>query len=631
MPTVTPSENAPADTTPPARPDLPIFDLFNRDENTIYANVARMPVRGWTEVGAVVSLYDGDTKIGESGTDESGNWNILSDALPDGHHQLSIIVTDAAGNASERSEPQSIDVKIHIDTPAAPRLAEGYESGSSDTDNITQVYNPGFSGRADPGSLIELWVNGTLVDAASADANGGWSMRLADQPDGIYQVWVVAHDTFGNVSPPSAPLTVTIDSTAPVAATPQLSSANDGATADGRLITHDTTQQITGVAEAGARVELYDTVSFTHVGSAVADSSGAWSVAAGLGEGEHDLVIILHDTAGNHAQSTPLRIAVDITAPQAPTIELLNGYGTGPTLRTNLAALTITGYAEANAKVALFDGDDKIGEAIAAENGSWQIVSDTLADGVHALSTTATDVSGHQSQASVVQLVDVKTHLDAPDAPDLLAESDSGRSDTDNITGHSSHYFTGSVPAGSWIELLVDGVVAQSSYPRADGTWAAYTPSLSDGEHAITLVLHDDYGNTSQASAPLLLTIDTVAPAVVDSVRLAPGSDAGHADDVAGALLTHVSNPVFTGHSEAGALVAIIDAYYDIVVGMAVADDNGIWSVNTIDREDGYYNLMFLSEDAAGNAVVGEVVHVMIDTQPAAALVGVAPQEVIVV
>lgn len=629
MPTVTPSAYEPADTTPPERPDLPIFDLYNRDQNTIYANVAQLPARGWTEVGAVVSLYDGDTKIGESTTDESGNWNILSDALADGHHQLSIIVTDAAGNASERSAAQSIDVKTHIDTPAAPRLAEGYETGASDTDNITQVYNPGFSGQADPGALIELWVNGTLTDVANADANGGWNMRLADQPDGVYQVWVVAHDSFGNVSAPSAPLSVTIDATAPAATTPQLDSANDGTTADGRLITHDTTQLISGVAEAGTNVELYDTVGYAHVGSAVADSNGAWSVAAGLGEGEHDLVIVLQDTAGNHSQSTPLRIAVDTTAPEAPTIAMLNGYGTGPTLRTNLTALTLFGYAEANTKVALFDGDNKVGEAVAAEDGSWQIVSDTLADGVHALSTTATDVSGHQSQASVVQLVDVKTHLDAPAAPDLPAESDSGRSNTDNITNHASHYFTGSVPEGGWIELRVDRVVAESSYPRADGTWSASTPQLSDGEHAITLVLHDDLGNISPASAPLLLTVDTVAPPAVDSVRLAPGSDAGHADDAANALLTHVSNPVFTGHSEAGALVTIVDAANSIPVGVAVADDNGMWSINTTALEDGYHFLMFASEDAAGNTALGEVVHVVIDTQPAAALVGVAPQEVV--
>lgn len=628
MPTVTLSVYEPVDTTPPAMPDLPIFDLFNRIENTIYANVAQLPVRGWTEAGAVVSLYDGDTKIGESGTDASGNWNILSDALADGHHEVSIIVTDAAGNSSERSAAQSIDVKTHIDTPAAPRLAEGYETGASDTDNITQVYNPGFSGRADPGSLIELWVNGTLTDVANADADGGWRMRLADQPDGVYQVWVVAHDTFGNVSAPSAPLSVTIDTKAPVAATPLLASANDGITADGRLITHDTTHLITGVAEAGTKVDLYDTVGYAHVGSAVADSNGAWSVAAGLGEGEHDLVTILQDTAGNSSQSTPLRIAVDTTAPEAPTIELLNGYGTGTTLRTNQAALTITGYAEANTKVALFDGDQKVGEAVAAENGAWRIVSDTLADGVHALSTTATDVSGHQSQASVVQLVDVKAHLAAPDAPDLPAESDSGRSDSDNITNFAHHYFTGSVPAGSWIELLVDGAVAESSYPNADGTWTAFTPGLSDGEHAITLVLHDDYGNTSEASAPLQLTVDTTTPAAADSVRLAPGSDAGHADDAANALLTHVSNPVFIGHAEAGALVTLFDINDNIRVGTTVADDNGMWSINTTALEDGYHFMVFATEDKAGNAVVGDIVHVVIDTQPAV-LVGVAPQEVL--
>ena len=73
-----------------------------------------------------------------------------------------------------------------------------------------------------------------------------------------------------------------------------------------------------------------------------------------------------------------------------------------------------------------------------------------------------------------------------PSTPDLAAASDSGRSSTDNITNLATPSFTGTAPAGSQVDLLVNGAVAGTAAATAEGTYsvspsaalAAGTPSV---------------------------------------------------------------------------------------------------------------------------------------------------------
>ena len=95
---------------------------------------------------------------------------------------------------------------------------------------------------------------------------------------------------------PRRRLRVTIDTTAPVAPTITSFSTDSGVAGD--HITNDNTLTLTGTAEAGSTVKVYDGT--TLLGSVTANGSGAWSYTTGaLANGAHSLTATATDVAGN--------------------------------------------------------------------------------------------------------------------------------------------------------------------------------------------------------------------------------------------------------------------------------------------------------------------------------------------
>ena len=113
------------------------------------------------------------------------------------------------------------------------------------------------------------------------------------------------------LSQPSAPLSFTVDTTAP--ATP--AAPADSAVVNGYVnAAHDTAAQaLTGTAEDGSTVTIYD--NGTQVGTTTANAStGAWSFPIGvLADGStHSYTVTATDAAGNVSQpSAALSFVVD--------------------------------------------------------------------------------------------------------------------------------------------------------------------------------------------------------------------------------------------------------------------------------------------------------------------------------
>ena len=83
----------------------------------------------------------------------------------------------------------------------------------------------------------------------------------------------------------------------------------------GDHITNDNTLTLTGTAEAGSTVKLYDGA--TLLGNAVASGTGAWSyTTAALANGAHSLTATATDAAGNTGvASSALAVTIDTSAP----------------------------------------------------------------------------------------------------------------------------------------------------------------------------------------------------------------------------------------------------------------------------------------------------------------------------
>src|ERR1019366_8550560 len=101
-----------------------------------------------------------------------------------------------------------------------------------------------------------------------------------------------------------------------------------------------------------------------------------------------------------------LAVTVDTVVPNAPVIV------SDTTINTNEVALT--GTAEANSTVTVYDGTTKLGTATANASGAWSFTTGALANGAHSFTATATDAAGNISVAS--QPIDPTIGTTAPAA-----------------------------------------------------------------------------------------------------------------------------------------------------------------------------------------------------------------------
>ncbi|MBN3582283.1 gliding motility-associated C-terminal domain-containing protein [Algoriphagus aestuarii] len=164
----------------------------------------------------------------------------------------------------------------------------------------------------------------------------------------------------------------------------------------------------------------------------------------------------------------------------------------------------------------------------------------------------------------------------APSTPDLSASSDTGSSNTDNITSDNTPTFIGTAEANSLVSLR-SNVIGTLGAVFADGTgnWS-FTPGtpIADGGHEITAVSSDNAGNTSIASASLQIEIDTQAPAIPNVPDLLAGDDSGISDSD---NLTNVRNPTIQGTAEANSTILLYNSEFGNEVTMT--DGTGNWSL----------------------------------------------------
>ena len=187
-------------------------------------------------------------------------------------------------------------------------------------------------------------------------------------------------------------------------------------------------------------------------------------------------------------------------------------------------------------------------------------------------------------------------------APDLVAASDTGRSNTDNDTANTTLTFTGTSDPGVTI-LLHDSdgttVIGSGVADSTTGAWSITTTGpLSEGAHTITAQAIGLTGVTGVASAGLVVTIDISPPGTTTPV-LDPASDTGSSNSDG---LTADNTPTFTGFTEPGSSVILYDTDGTTIIGTGFADTvTGRWSITSSTLADGPHTVSAQATDPAGN------------------------------
>ncbi|MEZ3500634.1 Ig-like domain-containing protein [Pantoea sp. KPR_PJ] len=612
------------DTQPPAiATDL----ALNNDQNgtAIVAggvtNDTTPVFSGTAEPGATVTILDGGEELGSVIVDADGNWSFTPNTpLDAGNHTLTTLVTDAAGNTGQPSEAFAFTVDLAPPAAAVDLQISNDASGTPvaiAAGGVTNDTTPLLSGTAEAGSIITVSDGDAVLGTTTVNGDGSWSFSVPALSEGAHSLSVVVTNPIGNSSAPSEPVAFTIDITAPAtAAELQLSRDDNGNPIVVGGVTNDTTPVLNGTAEANSLITIYD--GDTVLGSVTATAEGIWSFTSpALDEGTHSLTTIVTDPAGNvSAASEPYSFSVDLTAPALAENVLLNN-NNGTTLIpvvegsvTNDATPLLTGTAEANSIVTVYDGDRVLDTVLVNAEGNWSYETSTLGEGTHNLSVTVTDAAGNVSGNTTAVSFTVDTAV--PDAVDdlLLTNDVSGVVIADgDLTNDSTPVLSGTAEAGSTVSVFDGDTLLGTATVNDEGTWRFTSPTLNDGDHSLSVTVTDKAGNTSPASEATTLTIDTQPPAAVTGLTLANITDGS---------LTNINTPVVSGAAEAGTVVTIFDG--DTPLGSVTVDDTGTWRFTSPVLEDGSHTLSVTAVDAAGNISAAATVSLVVDaTAPAAA------------
>lgn len=391
---------------------------------------------------------------------------------------------NAAENQSEDAA-QVVTLETVEDWPAAEAALAAAETSAKQVDTAETAptdfqYDGGSGG-----------TGGVLLTIAAIAAVGVGVYVLADGDDNEDEIDV-------DIDPPAAPSGL------------DLAAEDDSGASSTDNVTNVTTGlTITGTAEAGSTVELFDGTS--SLGTATAGTDGAFSIDVDLAAGTHTITATATDEAGNEgAASTALTITVVVEAPAAPTaLDLAAADDTGVSSTDNLTSvtsgLTITGSAPANATVELFDGTASLGMTTADANGAFSR-DVTLTSGTHAITARVTDAAGNVSASSGA--LNITIDAAAPAAPVSLDFDDDGQG---NVT------VTGTAEAGSIVQIF-NGATGVGTVTAGSNGAFSLNLALDPGSYSLTARATDSAGNQGAASAPLDVTVGEATALVNASV-----------------------------------------------------------------------------------------------------------------
>jgi hypothetical protein len=432
-------------------------------------------------------------------------------------------IRDSTGNdanvAGAITNPSGI---LAVDTvaPAAPGVSLNLDSGLSASDKITNNGSLKLTG-LESGASVQYSTDGGTSWKGSFVAVEGPNSVLARQLDAA-----------GNPSAASS-FAFTLDTVAP--SSPGVALSNDSGTSASDKITNDGSLSLAGI-EGGALVQ-YST-----------NNGTSWSSFFAAVQGVNAILVRQMDVAGNAAIATSFTFTLDTIAPLAPVASLEQTSDTGASNTdhiTNDNTPTLAGTAESNAAITIFDGATAISQATADGAGNWSITVDSLDDRTHGFTFTATDKAGNVSPLSAILAVTIDTL--APPAPtiDLDAASDTGASNTDNITGDTTPTLVGTASAGDVVKLYDGATLLGQSTADQNGTWSITTAVLAAGLHNFSATATDIAGNTSAASSVLGVYIESTAPPPVHytiDTRVSAGSDDGEESRSTGGVYINSSD-----------------------------------------------------------------------------------------
>ncbi|MEZ8696474.1 VCBS domain-containing protein, partial [Vibrio lentus] len=456
-----------------------------------------------------------------SATNSYHGVDVFEVKVSDGHTEDSKFITfDASGHVTmsptgglviSTAVPQQPTVTTTLPTllmvtNVAPtnsvtlNLASTSDSGSSNTDNLTNDTTPTITGHTDiPFSKVTIYDGSTPVGHAVSDASGQYSVAVSSLSEGDHNLSAKALAPSSTLPATSPALSVHVDTDiAPL----QASLTHDTGRSTSDLITSDGALTISG-QETGATIEYS------------IDGGHTWSNTFTPQTGSNTVEVRQTDTAGNISTSSSLTFTLDNTA-TAPSVSLTSDSGGSSSDKiTNVGDLSVGGI-EQGATV-----------EYSIDNGVHWSTQFTPAEGQNNVQVRQTDVAGNVSPSTSLSYT-LDTQIDIRVNSAQVDQHGQGMMVQVYLPKDSEVTLLEITSDGGGAPLLVDLKTVQrqgtgTSVSHPDHQYQEFVgidlSSLPDGNLSIRVASTDTAGNTvtAQSSASSNYVLDTTASASDDS------------------------------------------------------------------------------------------------------------------
>ncbi|MBF0282799.1 MAG: hypothetical protein HQM07_09570, partial [Zetaproteobacteria bacterium] len=575
------------------------------DAATVVSQLAAQ-VQASVQGGTTVNLADSNTlSMITAGTSSANSVNAAT-ALSN--------IADAAntiGNAGSLAQvSQAQSQFLDAIAPQAPTVVVSTITNNPTptvTVNLNVTATDGTAAVA--GDTLQLMVNGVamgpLTVLVAADiTKGSVDVVLPSLSDGSHAITAQLTDASGNIGALSTASTVVVDTIAANAPTVALTTDSGISATD--LITNVGTLNITAV-EVGATVEYSIDGGTTWTDNATTPFAAV--------EGANSVQVRQTDAAGNSSAVTTLNFTQDSVASTATvlitgaqdSVAVANVLSGGASVDNTLGLSgSVSAALAIGEQVVIYDGAVRLG--VATLNGTaWSYTTSGLTsnNNLHSFTAVVEDAAGNLGVASAAYDVTVNATLPAAtvtvdnvlDAVGTVTGAVVSGGVTNDTLAQISGTITGTLALGDGVAVYDQGVLLGMA--TVVGAAWSFTPvvALAEGQHQLTAAVESNAGLQGSMSAPLNLTVDTMA---ANAPTVALTTDSG----VTGDGITNIGALNITA-VEVGATVE-----YSI--------DNGVSWVNNATTPfagvEGVNSVQVRQTDVAGNVSAVTTTNFTLDT-----------------
>jgi large repetitive protein len=370
----------------------------------------------------------------------------------------------------------------------------------------------------------------------------------------------------------------------------------------------DSKPVITGTADAGTTINIYDGARL--IGTTTVAANGSWSFtpSADIKAGKHQFTVIsvLGDNWGASSDQFVVTVPAGAQPPAAPVVTgVIDNVGPiqgliKPNGTTDDPRPAITGTGTTGDTIKVFDNGTLIGSGTVGPDGKWSVQPvGPLANGPHEIYATETNATGTSGESAHTPFK-VDTTTPATPVPVITNDTTGLPIIPGTPTNDATPDISGKGTPGDTITVYDNDTPIGSLVIPASGDWS-FTPSpkLPDGPNAIVVIETNPAGTPSTPSTPINVVVDTSVPAKPPVPIMT--DDSGHV--IPSGSTTADAHPTISGESTPGHTITVFDGVTPI--GSTTVKPDGTWSFTpATDMSNGAHPITVTDTNQAGTPSV---------------------------